>query len=133
MKKEGFKSQIRPKWVVTTDSRHQLPVAPNLREQDVTAGRLGKVWVSDITYIPSTQGWLYLTTIIDLANRQILGWSFSEGIRADQTVIPAWKQACQKRAIDQKLIYHSDRASLKPLRQNYQLNLNTTVMRYFEE
>jgi len=109
MRKEGIQSQIRPKWVATTDSKHQLPVAPNLLDQDFTTDRLGQVWVSDITYIPSSQGWLYLTTIMDLADRQILGWSFSEGMRADQTVIPAWRQACQKRAIDQKLIFHSDR------------------------
>ena len=109
MRKEGIQSQIRPKWVATTDSKHSLPVAPNLLDQDFTTDRLGQVWVSDITYIPSSQGWLYLTTIMDLADRQILGWSFSEGMRADQTVIPAWRQACQKRAIDQKLIFHSDR------------------------
>ena len=108
MKKEGIQSQIRPKWVATTDSKHQLPVAPNRLDQEFTTERLGQVWVSDITYIPSTQGWLYLTTIMDLADRQILGWSFSESMRADQTVIPAWRQACQKRAIDQKLIFHSD-------------------------
>ncbi|WP_265768139.1 IS3 family transposase [Fodinibius salsisoli] len=109
MRKEGIQSQIRPKWVATTDSKHQLPVAPNRLDQEFTVGRLGQVWVSDITYIPSSQGWLYLTTIMDLADRQILGWSLSEGMRADQTVIPAWKQACQKRAIDQRLIFHSDR------------------------
>jgi len=109
MTKEGIQSQIRPKWVATTDSKHQLPVAPNRLDQEFTTDQLGQVWVSDITYIPSNQGWLYLTTTGDLADRQILGWSFSEGMRADQTVIPAWRQACQKRAIDQKLIFHSDR------------------------
>jgi len=109
MKKEDIQSQIRPKWVATTDSKHQLPVAPNRLDQEFSVDHLGQVWVSDITYIPSSQGWLYLTTIMDLADRQILGWSFSEGMRADQTVIPAWKQACQKRAINQKLIFHSDR------------------------
>ncbi|MDZ7693679.1 MAG: hypothetical protein U5K69_21600 [Balneolaceae bacterium] len=56
MRKEGIQSQIRPKWVTTTDSRHTLPVAPNRLDQDFSAGRLGQVWVSDITYIPSNQG-----------------------------------------------------------------------------
>ena len=111
MKKEGIQSQIRPKWVATTDSKHELPVAPNLLDQEFSAGRLGQVWVSDITYIPSTQGWLYLTTIMDLADRQILGWSFSKGMSASETIIPAWNQACQKRAIDQTLIFHSDRGT----------------------
>jgi len=109
MRKEGIQSQIRPKWVATTDSKHQLPVAPNLLDQDFTTDRLGQVWVSDITYIPSSQGWLYLTTIMDLADRQILGWSFSKGMSAGETIIPAWRQACQKRAIDQRLTFHSDR------------------------
>lgn len=109
MKKEGIQSQIRPKWITTTDSKHTLPVAPNRLDQEFSVNRLGQVWVSDITYIPSTQGWLYLTTIMDLADRQIVGWSFSEGMSASETIIPAWKQACQKRAIEQKLIFHSDR------------------------
>jgi transposase InsO family protein len=109
MRREGLQPQIRPKWVATTDSKHSLPVAPNRLNQNFSAGQLGQVWVSDITYIPSTQGWLYLTTIMDLADRQILGWSFSKGMSADETVIPAWKAACQKRAIEEKLIFHSDR------------------------
>jgi len=109
MRKEGIQSQIRPKWVTTTDSKHTLPVAPNRLDQDFSAGRLDQVWVSDITYIPSSQGWLYLTTIMDLADRQIVGWSCSEGMSANETIIPAWKQACKKRAIDQELIFHSDR------------------------
>jgi transposase InsO family protein len=109
MRKEGIQSQIRPKWVATTDSKHQLPVAPNRLDQEFTTDRLGQVWVSDITYIPSNQGWLYLTTIMDLADRQILGWSFSKGMQADQTVIPAWKEAIRQRPPQEELIFHSDR------------------------
>ena len=109
MRKEGIQSQIRPKWVATTDSKHTLPVAPNLLDQEFTAGRLGQAWVSDITYIPSTQGWLYLTTIMDLADRQILGWSFSEGMSASETIVPAWKEAIQQRPPSEELIFHSDR------------------------
>lgn len=109
MQKGGIQSQIRPKWVTTTDSSHTLPVAPNLLDREFDPAQLGQVWVSDITYIPSTQGWLYLTTIMDLADRQILGWSFSKGMSADETIVPAWKAACQKRAITRELIFHSDR------------------------
>lgn len=109
MAKEGLQSQIRPKWVATTDSRHALPVAPNLLDQEFAADRLGQVWVSDITYIPSHQGWLYLTTIMDLADRQILGWSLSEGMSANETILPAWKQATGRRSINRELIFHSDR------------------------
>ena len=109
MKKEGIQSQIRPKWVATTHSKHELPVAPNRLDQDFSVERLGQVWVSDITYIPSTQGWLYLTTIMDLADRQILGWSFSKGMSADETIIPAWKEAIRRRLPQEELIFHSDR------------------------
>ncbi|MGK7371232.1 MAG: IS3 family transposase [Candidatus Halalkalibacterium sp. M3_1C_030] len=109
MRKEGIQSQIRPKWVATTDSKHTLPVAPNLLDQEFAAGRLGQVWVSDITYIPSNQGWLYLTTIMDLADRQILGWSLSKGMSGDETILPAWKEAVQRRPIGRELIFHSDR------------------------
>lgn len=109
MKKEGIQSQIRPKWVATTDSKHQLPVAPNRLDQEFTTDRLGQVWVSDITYIPSSQGWLYLTTVMDLADRQILGWSFSKGMSAGETIIPAWKEAIRRRPLQEQLIFHSDR------------------------
>lgn len=108
MAKEGIQSQIRPKWVTTTNSRHQLPVAPNRLDRAFTPERLGQVWVSDITYIPSNQGWLYLTTIMDLADRQILGWSLSKGMRGDQTILPAWKEATSRRSIMRELIFHSD-------------------------
>jgi len=109
MKKEGIQSQIRPKWIATTDSKHELPVAPNLLDQDFTAARLGQVWVSDITYISSNQGWLYLTTIMDLADRQILGWSFSEGMSADETIVRAWKEAIRRRLPQEELTFHSGR------------------------
>lgn len=109
MRKEGIQSQLRPKWVTTTDSKHQLPVAPNRLDQEFTTNRLGQVWVSDITYIPCSQGWLYLTTIMDLADRQILGWSLAEGMSAGETIIPAWKEAIRRRPLQEELIFHSDR------------------------
>jgi len=62
MKKVGIASQIRPKWIATTDSGHPLPVAPNLLGRNFEAEQLAQAWVSDITYLPSSDGWLYLTT-----------------------------------------------------------------------
>lgn len=105
----GIQSQIRKKWIPTTHSAHNEPVAPNLLDRDFTPDQLGQVWVSDITYIQSRNGWRYLTTIMDLADRQILGWSLSTSMEAAQTIIPAWKAACRRRPPCRELMFHSDR------------------------
>jgi transposase InsO family protein len=72
MKKQNLKSIIRKKWVITTDSRHNYPVVENRLNRDFNVTRSGQVWVSDITYIKTSQGWLYLTVIIDLYDRKVL-------------------------------------------------------------
>jgi transposase InsO family protein len=108
MKKAGIASQIRPKWVTTTDSGHTLPVAPNLLERNFQADNIAQRWVSDITYLPSSDGWLYLTTIMDLADRQIIGWSLADRMAAEVTTIAAWRQACNRRRPDGELMFHSD-------------------------
>lgn len=105
----GIASQIRRKWVATTDSRHALSVAPNLLDRNFAPGRLGQVWVSDITYLASNQGWLYLTTVMDLADRQILGWNLSRSLRAEETSIAAFRQAAATRRPTDSLLFHSDR------------------------
>ena len=109
MKKQNLKSIIRKKWVITTDSRHNYPVVENKLNRDFNVTRPGQVWVSDITYIKTFQGWLYLTVIIDLFDRKVIGWSFSRSLKAAHTTIPAWKMAVRNRPITQKLIFHSDR------------------------
>lgn len=109
MKQMGIQSQIRSKWTTTTNSNHNHPVAPNLLNRDFNADRLGQAWVSDITYLPSIHGWLYLTTVMDLADRQIIGWTLSRGMKATQTSIAALKQALQIRGASAELIFHSDR------------------------
>jgi len=113
--RQGYKAsrprvaRLMKKWVVTTDSKHHRPVAPNLLGRHFSPSHLGQVWVSDITYIPSEQGWLYLTTVMDLADRQILGWSLSKKLSAGQTSVAAFKQACQRRPVARDLLFHSDR------------------------
>lgn len=82
MRTMGIASQLRKKWVTTTDSNHAYPVAANLLDRRFNPTALNRVWVSDITYLPSQQGWLYLTTVMDLADRQILGWSLSTTMSA---------------------------------------------------
>ena len=109
MRKEGLKSVVKKKHVVTTDSKHNYPVAPNLLNQNFMVTGPGQVWVSDLTYIRTSQGWLYLTVIIDLWDRKVVGWSLSESLKAMDTVIPAWLMAVNNRPITRDLIFHSDR------------------------
>jgi transposase InsO family protein len=109
MKKQNLKSIIRKKWIVTTDSRHNYPVVENKLNRDFNVTRTGQVWVSDITYIKTSQGWLYLTVIIDLYDRKVIGWAFSRSLKAVCTTIPAWRMAIRNRPITQVLIFHSDR------------------------
>jgi putative transposase len=66
-------------------------------------------WVSDITYIRTGEGWLYLTVIMDLADRKIIGWSMDNSMSASSTVVDAWKMAIKNRPLDGELIFHSDR------------------------
>ena len=109
MKANHWFSKHKKKFRVTTDSNHGYVVCRNLLNRDFNPGRLNATWVSDITYIPTHQGWLYLTTIIDLFDRQVIGWSLSTNLHTDQTIIPAWKMAVSKRKINMDLIFHSDR------------------------
>lgn len=109
MKKQHLQSIIRKKWVVTTDSRHNYPVVENKLNRDFTVTRRAQVWVSDITYIKTWQGWLYLTVIIDLYDRKVIGWAFSRSLKAVHTTITAWMMAVRNRPITQALIFHSDR------------------------
>jgi putative transposase len=109
MKKQNLKSIIRKKWVITTNSRHNYPVVENKLNRCFTAAGPNQAWVSDITYIKTLQGWLYLTVIIDLYDRKVAGWSFSISLKAAYTTIPAWKMAARNRPITQGLVFHSDR------------------------
>jgi len=109
MKAAGIRARIPRRFVVTTDSRHNYPVAPNILNREFTATRPGQVWVSDITYIRTNRGWLYLTVIIDLFDRKVIGWAMSKGMTAEETIITAWRMAENNRPINQELIFHSDR------------------------
>ena len=96
--------------VCTTDSKHCLPVAANLLEQNFVAHRLDQVWLADITYIPTSEGWLYLAVILDLFTRKVVGWAMREHMRAELT-IAALIMAIQRRRPGAGLIHHSDRGS----------------------
>lgn len=109
MKRAGIQSKIRKKYVATTDSKHNYRVADNLLNRNFKVDEIGKVWVSDITYIRTAQMWLYLTTVIDLADRRVVGWSLSNSLKAKETSVAAWEMAVLNRPIKQSLIFHSDR------------------------
>ena len=96
---------------ITTDSNHKYPVAPNILNQYFTVGRKNQVWVSDITYIETAEGWMYLTVIIDLFNRKVVGWSMSNNLTTEDTIIKAWDMAIKSTTITEQLIFHSDRGS----------------------
>lgn len=99
------------KFKATTDSKHNYPISPNLLNQDFKVERKNQVWVSDITYIHTKQGWLYLTVIIDLYHRKIVGWALSDNLTKEDTIIKAWRMAVADNPITEKLIFHSDRGS----------------------
>ena len=110
MRAANIKSIVHRKFkVVTTDSNHNYPVAENLLNRNFTPSNIGRAWVSDITYIKTLEGWLYLTVILDLADRKVIGWALSQTMKACDTVIAAWKMAIKNRPITVELIFHSDR------------------------
>jgi transposase InsO family protein len=109
MRLAGLKSKVKRKYRITTDSNHKYPVAENHLRRNFSPTEINKAWVSDITYIRTKQGWLYLTIILDLCDRQVIGWSLSRTMHASETIIPAWKMTIAKRQISSELIFHSDR------------------------
>ena len=107
----GLQVRRSYKFRALTDSNHKYPVAPNLLNQNFKVDRENQVWVSDMTYIATKQGWMYLTVIIDLFNRKVVGWSFSKDLTTQNTIINAWTMAVNKTQITKDLIFHSDRGS----------------------
>jgi len=94
--------------VVTTDSNHSHPIAPNHLASRPTPSAPNQVWVADITYIPTAEGWLYLAGIMDLCSRRIVGWAMDHSIDT-QLVLSAWNMALTQRQPASTLLFHSDR------------------------
>ena len=94
----------------TTDSRHHLPIAPNLLKQQFSAALPNKVWLADITYLSTGEGWLYLAAVLDLATRKIVGWSMRKHMRTELTSA-ALMMAAQRQRPGAGLVCHSDRGS----------------------
>ncbi|HVI48142.1 MAG TPA: IS3 family transposase, partial [Chitinophaga sp.] len=109
MKKAKIRSIVKKKFKVTTDSKHTYPVVENKLNRQFNPVNISIAWVSDITYIKTKQGWLYLTIVLDLGDRQVIGWALSTTMKTIDTIIPAWKMAEKNRPVTEALIFHSDR------------------------
>jgi transposase InsO family protein len=110
MRMVGVAARQKKKFRVTTDSKHNLPVAPNLLDRQFEVTQPNKVWVSDITYVWTAQGWLYLAVVLDLFSRQIVGWAMSNRINR-KLVMNALRMAIWRRQPAPGLMFHSDRGS----------------------
>lgn len=112
MQLHGIRAKGKRRFKVTTDSHHDLPIAPNLLERKFAVSEPDKVWAGDITYIATDEGWLFLAVVIDLFSRQVIGWSLRQDMTRD-LVIDALRMAWFKRHPSKQagLIFHSDRGS----------------------
>jgi len=108
MREAGLRARQKRKWTKTTDSKHSLPIAENLLNREFYAEGPGRKWVSDITYLRTSAGWLYLTVVIDLWDRKVLGWAMTDTL-ASECVCRAFLMACSNRPPSEGLLFHSDR------------------------
>lgn len=110
MKEDGLRAKTKRRFKATTNSKHNLPVAPNLLQRDFSPERTDQVWAGDITYIWTAAGWLYLAVVIDLFSRSVVGWAMDKHM-ARRLVMDALTMAVQRRRPSPGLIFHSDRGS----------------------
>ena len=110
MRRQGLRAKAAKKFKATTNSQHSLPVAPNLLQQNFTATAPNQKYASDITYLWTAEGWLYLAAVIDLYSRLVVGWAMSERMTA-QLVCDALQMAPWRRRMPTGVIVHSDRGS----------------------
>lgn len=121
MKKHGLVAKQKKRYKQTTKANSDHPAAPNLLDGDFTATTPNQKWTTDITYIPTLEGWLYLAVVLDLFSRRIVGWAMSARMTSD-LVIDALRMAIQRRQPAPGLLHHSDRGS-QYTGQPYQLLL----------
>ena len=109
MRMLGLRCKTKRKYKPTTDSNHNHYTFPNVLNRQFTVDAPAKAWVSDITYIQTVRGFVYLTIIMDLFDRKIIGWNLSNGMTTKETTLPAWEMAVKNRKITKDLIFHSDK------------------------
>jgi putative transposase len=109
MRRHGIRAiMAQPYRVRTTDSRHDFPIAPNLLDRNFVAAAPNRVWLADITYVETDQGWLYLATVMDLYSRRIVGWAMADHLRTE-LALAALRMAIAAKKPGPGLIHHSDR------------------------
>jgi transposase InsO family protein len=109
MRRHGIRAIMAPpRRARTTDSRHDLPIAPNLVDRDFTAAAPNRVWLADITYIQTDEGWLYLAAVMDLYSRKIVGWAMRDHLRTE-LALSALMMGIRRQKPGAGLIHHSDR------------------------
>lgn len=111
MKEKELTPPRKKKYKKTTDSTHDYRISPNILNREFEVNVPGKVWVSDLTYIRVKDSFVYLTTVIDLADRSVVGWHLSDNMTDWDTTIAAFSKALKNRKIEPGLIFHSDRGS----------------------
>jgi transposase InsO family protein len=109
MRENGLNARRRGKFIRTTNSKHSFPVCENILNREFHAQQGGQKWVSDITYLRTKGGWVYLTTVLDLYDRKVIGWALSAGMEACETTVAALEMAVKNRIPENGLIFHSDR------------------------
>ena len=110
MRENDIRARTKRKFRVTTDSRHDHPVAPNLLDRQFTVAAPNTVWLADLSYIWTREGWLYLAVVLDLFSRQVVGWAMDEQMPQELT-LAALDMALKRRRPLPGLMHHSDRGS----------------------
>ncbi|WP_460970350.1 IS3 family transposase, partial [Pontibacter aydingkolensis] len=109
MKQACIRAKAAKRFRATTDSKHSFAVSEDLLRRNFSPAATGQAWVSDITYIRTLTGWLYLTVVLDLADRKVIGWALSASMKARDASVAALKMAVGNRPVLQELVFHSDR------------------------
>jgi transposase InsO family protein len=126
MQQEGIVAKRRKKFCITTDSKHSDPVAPNILNREFNIAQPNTAWVTDVTYVWTQQGWLYLAAILDLCSRRVVGWAASAN-NDRQLALEALERAKTSRRPRPGLLHHSDRGSVYASR-DYRNKLSSYAM-----
>jgi putative transposase len=126
MRENDIRPRTKRKFKVTTDSRHDHPIAPNLLDRQFTVEAPNTVWLADLSYIWTREGWLYLAVVLDLFSRQVVGWAMDEQMPQELT-LAALDMALQRRRPLPGLMHHSDRGSQGGFKRSSQHPLSASL------